>query len=93
MKLNFGIAQMAAYIKNIFTYLKKLRNDSSYKPGYRVIEVIQNENEAHTVHIQVINSSSTFYAKPEELLVDNNIVKLFSPLDGPNIDLSGISWH
>jgi hypothetical protein len=80
-KIKYSIMKISSIIKNIFETVKKIRNASAYRPSYRVIEVIKNKDGAYTVHIQVINSSSAFYAKPEELLADDNIVNLFSPLD------------
>lgn len=50
-------------------------------PGYRLAEIIQDEDGSYYVTIQVINKNITFRTKPEEILAENNLVNQFSPTD------------
>ncbi len=68
-------------VKKFFAELKQEKNKSTYIPSYRVIEILKNEEEEYTIHIQLIGKGLTFYAKPEEILADDKLVDQFSPRD------------
>ncbi len=82
-----------SFFKNIFESFKRQNNELSYKSIYRVVEIFKNEDQEHTVLIQVINTRTTFYIKPEELLADDNLVKLFFAFRCKNINLFRISRY
>jgi len=67
-------------IKSFFAILKSAKEYNVYRPHYRVLEII-NEDDVYSIHIQIINSSRTFFMKPEEILADDSLVIHFSPLD------------
>lgn len=67
-------------IKSFFAIIKTTREHDVFKRHFRVIEII-NEGDTYTVHIQLVNSSKTFFMKPEEILADDELVTQFSPLD------------
>ncbi len=64
-------------IKSLFI---TAQSNNVYKPYYRVIEVI-NENDDYSVKIQIINTSKFFIMKPEEILENDKLVNKFSPMD------------
>jgi len=72
---------MINFIKQVCRYFKQLNQENSYTPSYRVLNLLQNDDNSYTIHIQIINKSITFYAKPEEILADDKMVNMFSPLD------------
>lgn len=69
-------------IKNI---IKSFRNsyqlNDSYKPKFRVNKIEKNEYDRYIILIQVIYTNKTFYAFPEEILANDNLVDKFSPRD------------
>lgn len=74
-------------VKNI-AHHKKISRDT-YCPAYRVVSIEQDNTDHYYVIIQIIGKSTTFIAKPEELLLDNAIVDLFSPQDVRNLTYLG----
>lgn len=69
------------FLKKIFDLIKQINHESSYTPSYRVLELLQDEEDNYMVHVQIINKSLTFYSTPEEILVDDKLVNMFSPTD------------
>ena len=81
---------MKNIIKKISLAKKALTSSvATYKPIYRVINIKQNEANAYDVVIQVIGKATTFTVKPETLLMDDAMVKLFSPIDVRNLTYLG----
>ncbi len=67
--------------KKICKYLKAINPNLSYTPRYRLLNILQDNDDNYTAHIQLINKSITFYTKPEEILADDKLVNMFSPTD------------
>lgn len=65
----------------------KISHDT-YRPSYRLASIEQ-DKAGYYVVIQIIGKSNTFIAKPEELLMDNAVVDLFSPQDVRNLTYLG----
>ena len=72
---------MTKFLKKLWHCMVNSNKNNTYKPYYRVLELIQDEDNNYTAQIQVINKSLTFYSKPEEILVDDKLVNMFSPID------------
>lgn len=72
---------MNKWLKKIFIYIKKLSSNKTYTPSYKVINLFQNKEDNYVAHIQVINKSVAFYAEPEEILANDKLVNMFSPVD------------
>lgn len=68
-------------LKAFSKHLKEERAKMRYLPTYKLAEIIQNDENDYTVVVQLVNKSSFFYAKPEELLADDKMVDLFSQRD------------
>ena len=68
-------------VKKFIAYVRKETQMRRYIPHYRIVEILQDEHDNYFVAIQVINKSSCFYVKPEELLADDKLVDQFSPRD------------
>lgn len=62
----------------IFNYIN---HNPTFQPKYRIIEIIEDENDSYTVHTQIINTKLTFHTTPQEILMDDNFVDGFSPRD------------
>lgn len=67
--------------KKALVSLKEATQKTTYAPAYRVLEILKDEEDNYSVHIQLIGKSATFYAKPEEILAEDGLVDLFSPRD------------
>ena len=66
---------------NVFLqYIKKTQADGIYKPLYKLMDILES-NEEYVVVIQLIGKNIVFNAKPEELLADDSLVDRFSPRD------------
>src|SRR3990167_10631970 len=61
----------------------------TYHPSYRVVRIEKDEQEHYCVVIQIIGKSTTFISKPEELLMNDEIINLFSPRDVRNLTYLG----
>ena len=68
-------------LKLYWSYFKKARGKNVFLPSYRVVEIIQEDDEQYVVEIQLIHKNLIFKAKPEELLAKDEIVDQFSPRD------------
>ena len=68
-------------IKRIFTVFKTENTSDVFIPAYRIVEIIQEEDEEYSVKIQMINKSMIFTAKPEEILAKDEVIDQFSPRD------------
>jgi hypothetical protein len=73
-----SIKKILSAFKNIFG---TTNNKNIYRPTYRVLEIIQNDEHEYITKIQIINKNITFNAKPEEILAQDDIVNEFSPTD------------
>lgn len=71
----------------IFNVIKSL--NERQKIAYRVVSIQQDEAENYFAVIQTIGKATTFIAKPEELLMDDEIVNLFSQQDVRNLTYLG----
>lgn len=67
-------------LKSIFQYLKSCHEDNAQKTSYKLIEILEN-NDDYLVVIQLIGKNTVFNAKPEEILADDQLVDRFSPKD------------
>lgn len=67
--------------KKIILTLKEASQKIAYTPAYRILEILKDEEDNYSVNIQLIGKNRTFYAKPEELLAEDDMVDLFSPRD------------
>lgn len=67
--------------KKFLNFYKSALQVDTYKPVYRLIEILQDENENYVVYVQVINKNVAFHIKPEEILKDDKLVDQFSPRD------------
>jgi len=67
-------------IKQFFESIKKNYEKNTFRPKYKVIEILEEEDQ-HYVMIQMINKNITFNAKPEEILANDLLVDQFSPRD------------
>ncbi len=67
-------------IKNFFQYIKNYQEKNTYKPLYKLTEILENEDE-HIVVIQLIGKNIVFNAKPEDILADDQLVDRFAPRD------------
>lgn len=52
-----------------------------YEAIYRIMSIEQDEHGDYVVIVQLINKSYTFAMKPEEILADDQMTNLFSPVD------------
>lgn len=64
-------------LKTIFRLLRHVKR----APLYRVIQIEQDESGDYCVVIQIVGKATTFIAKPEELLMDDTLINLFSQKD------------
>lgn len=67
-------------IKEIFKSLYQAKEYNVYKPSYRLLEII-NDDDVYSIRVQVINKVQTFIIKPEDILSDDHFVNQFSPID------------
>jgi hypothetical protein len=67
--------------KKALLVLQQATKADTYKPAYRVLEILQDEEHNYTVHVQLIHKNLAFHAKPEEILADDKLVDQFSPRD------------
>ncbi|MFN7097691.1 MAG: hypothetical protein ACK4PR_09075 [Gammaproteobacteria bacterium] len=68
-------------LRTIKNNILEIRKHSSYSPGYRVVEIMQTEDDEYIATIQLVNKHITFDIKPEDILADNSMVDQFSPRD------------
>lgn len=73
--------KMLAIIKKIVIIFNKINEKSNNGPKYRVIGIYKNEDDNYKILLQIINKNVTFYAKPEEILVDDEFVDCLSSRD------------
>lgn len=52
-----------------------------YRPSYRVVEILQDDDDEYVAVIQLISRSLVFKIKPEEILSKDKFVDCFSPKD------------
>lgn len=75
---------MLTSIKNkivcVYNDIKQQRDKMLFKPLYRLVEIIE-ENDEYTVVIKIIQKNVTFKVKPEEILANDELVDQFSPRD------------
>jgi hypothetical protein len=67
--------------KNFLEHLRSLKENHTYTPAYRLVEITKNEHDEYAVTSQIINKSITFTSKPEEILAKDSLVDQFSPRD------------
>lgn len=72
-------------IRKCFLEIKKIKNEGTYKPLYRILEISKSEEDEYYATIQIINKNISFDIKPEELLAHDSIVNKFSPTDIRNL--------
>ena len=75
------IKAISKKIKNIFTTIKIEQEKNIYKPNYKIIQILENEDNQHHVVIKLINKNLIFNVKPEEVLANDDLVDQFSPRD------------
>lgn len=75
-------------LKNLWLSLKKAATSFveankklTYTPAYRIVEVIETDDNDYQVRLQIIQKNITFLRKPEEILADDAMVDQFSPRD------------
>lgn len=72
------VSQLKKRIKALF---KLSRRPNVYEAIYRILSIEQDEHGDYVVVVQLINKSYTFTMKPEEILADDKMTNLFSPID------------
>lgn len=78
MSVKAVIKKLKFYCSEFF---KKDKESNIFIPSYRVVEIIQEDDDQYMVKIQVMNKNLLFTAKPEELLAKDETVDQFSPRD------------
>lgn len=78
---------MKKFIKYI--NISRSRHHEMYRPIYRIVNIEKDEANEYYVTIQIIGRSVTYKTKPEELLSDDRLVNLFSPIDIRNLTYLG----
>lgn len=68
-------------LKATVQFMKNLNKNKVDGPKYRVVEIFKDDDDTYSALLQIINKNATFYAKPEEILADNNFVDCLSPRD------------
>lgn len=87
MNFKLTIKKITCVFRNIIQQIKS--SNTPFKPSYRIVSIEQDDAENYYVVIQIIGKATTFIAKPEELLMDDAIVSLFSPKDVRNLTYLG----
>ena len=68
-------------IKKTIATFNKISEENNNRPKYRVIEIFKDKDDNYKTMLQVVNKNVTFYAKPEEILADDDLVDCLSPRD------------
>ena len=68
-------------IKRFFLFHKKLIREGTFKPVYRIVEILQNQQDSYFIRIQLINKNVIFDVDPIEVLAHDEMVDKFSPRD------------
>ncbi len=67
-------------IKNFIQFIKNEHEKEVYRPRYKLIEIIE-KNDEYVVVLKLVNKSITLNMKPEEILANDELVDHFSPKD------------
>ena len=72
-------------LKKLYQNYKKLsqahHDSTTFTPTYRVVNISKNNKSEYLIKIQVINKNMTLTMKPEEILINDQLVNQFSPID------------
>ena len=70
-----------ARLKQLLSTIKKLMNERQIVARYKVVSLNKDQDDQHTVIIQVTNKNVTFTRKPDEILADDSMLDQFSQKD------------
>lgn len=71
--------QVKNFMKKVKHLLREHKKEMFY--GCRLLEISKTDEDEYVATIQIANKSQIVYLKPEEILADDTLTKLFSPID------------